>query len=152
MVGAVNVRLAAQAQRIAKGLLDAADALTRGVLVLLEHFEVAVPTGAQRLGARLIALVSLCAQAVGEEELSLLVDAGADSAFDFLHRLLGLKAGAKVARQIVRNASERVVRQDKSVGRCLARLVVLEFHLLGLRPLDVPRFGCGLPFLRLALG
>ena len=152
VVGAVNVRLAAQAQRIAKGLLDAADALTRGVLVLLEHFEVAVPTGAQRLGARLTALVGVRAQAVGEEELSLLVDAGADSAFDLLHRLLGLKAGAKVAHQILRNAGERVVRQDEAIGRCLARLVVLEFHLLGLRPLDVPRFGCGLPLFRLALG
>ncbi len=152
MVGAVNVRLAAQAQRIAKGLLDAADALTRGVLVLLEHFEVAVPTGAQRLGARLTALVGVRAQAVGEEELSLLVDTGADSAFDLLHRLIGLEAGAKVARQIVRNAGERVVRQDKSVGRCLARFVVLKLELLGLCPLDVPRFGCGLPLFRLALG
>ena len=151
MVGAIDLRLAAQAERIAKGLLNAADPLPCRVLVLFEHVEIALPARAQRLGARLIALVSLCAETVGKEEFPLLVDTGADSALDLLHLLLRAEARAEVAHKVLRDPVERIVRQDEAIGRCLARLVVLEFHLLGLCPLDVPRFGCGLPLFRFAL-
>ena len=151
VVGTVDLRLAAQAERIAEGLFNAADPLACRVLVLFEHVEIALPARAQRLGARLIALVSLCAETVGKEEFSLLVDTGADSSLDLLHLLLRAEARAEVAHKILRDPVKRIVRQGEALARRFARLVVLKLALLGLRPLNVARLGCALPLFRFAL-
>lgn len=71
-------------------------ALPRRVLVRAQHFKILLVARAQRLGARVRALVGLPRQPIGKEKLSLLVDTGADGALDLAHRLLGAKARAKL--------------------------------------------------------
>ena len=152
MVGAVDLRLTAQAQRVAEGLLDAASALPRRVLVRAQHFKILLVARTQRLGARVRALIGLPRQPIGKEKLSLLVDTGADGALDLAHRLLGAKARAKVALQIFRHRRERILRQRKAIRRSHSRAFIFELLLLGLRPFDLSRFGKLLRLVRLPLG
>ena len=129
VVGKVDFRVIFQIQRVLEGLLNAADPLAGGVLMLLQHAQVGVPAGLQGDGPVGGPFIGALRKAVCEQQLAPLVDAHADRPLDLLHGLFRLEAGAEILGKVLGNGGQGLLRQLHAVRRGVAGLVILQFGL-----------------------